>query len=398
MTRPIPRAGVPSRSISRRPIPAARSGAAFAHLLVHHAGLVVLAACSWASPSSISSWPAAGPSPTGSDRRSGFALVLVVAAGLIHKLAPTSCRARRWAAAAMSVRLVAIFLEVHFGPGRHDPDPGRGGLFGLALCHDVLFFWPIQEVRGWLGSRLAAAGRRTGPPCTSRGSTLAVRARAERLGKPPVTPAPTPSQLGRRCTRRSPCVSAGDAPPRQACRRAADHPAARSRRPRASWLAWPPVQAGLAVSAAADGDARAARRPSRSRSTRPRSTPGPCCWSGRCSISATRSASSRSIPGPVITQFEIELEAGSARVADHEPGRRPGDRPGRAERADRGPDPGQDDGRHRSAQRSPQRRPAGRGHRRRRRPDPGMPHPASSWARTSRASPWSSTWPRCPTC
>ena len=34
----------------------------------------------------------------------------------------------------------------------------------------------------------------------------------------------------------------------------------------------------------------------RSRSTRPRSMPGPCCWSGRCSISATRSASSRSIP------------------------------------------------------------------------------------------------------
>ena len=36
--------------------------------------------------------------------------------------------------------------------------------------------------------------------------------------------------------------------------------------------------------------------PSRSRSTRPRSTPAPCCWSGPCSTSATRSASSRSTP------------------------------------------------------------------------------------------------------
>ena len=52
------------------------------------------------------------------------------------------------------------------------------------------------------------------------------------------------------------------------------------------------------------------RRPFRCRSTRPRSTPGPCCWSEPCSISATRSASCRSTPGPVITQFEIELEAG----------------------------------------------------------------------------------------
>ena len=59
--------------------------------------------------------------------------------------------------------------------------------------------------------------------------------------------------------------------------------------------------------------------------------------------------------GPVITQFEIELEAGLRVSQDHQPGRRPGDRPGRAERPDRGADPGQDDRRHRGPQRAPRR-------------------------------------------
>ncbi len=60
--------------------------------------------------------------------------------------------------------------------------------------------------------------------------------------------------------------------------------------------------------------------------------------------------------GPVIAQYEVELEAGLRLSQDHRAGRRPGDRPARAQRADRGAHSGQEHGRHRSAQ----RRPAGR--------------------------------------
>ena len=42
---------------------------------------------------------------------------------------------------------VAIFLEVHFGVAGMMLFLAAAGLFGLALCHDVLFLWPLQEVR-----------------------------------------------------------------------------------------------------------------------------------------------------------------------------------------------------------------------------------------------------------
>ena len=54
--------------------------------------------------------------------------------------------------------------------------------------------------------------------------------------------------------------------------------------------------------------------------------------------------------GPVIAQYEVELEAGLAARENLESGRRPGDRPARAERADRGPDSRQEHRRHRGAQ------------------------------------------------
>ena len=68
--------------------------------------------------------------------------------------------------------------------------------------------------------------------------------------------------------------------------------------------------------------------------------------------------------GPVIAQFEVELEAGLRLSQDHRPGRRPGHRPARAQRAHRGADPGQEHRRHRSAQRRAADRPPARGDRR----------------------------------
>jgi S-DNA-T family DNA segregation ATPase FtsK/SpoIIIE len=36
---------------------------------------------------------------------------------------------------------------------------GAVGLFGLALCHEVLLVWPVQELRGWLLARKGPAAR-----------------------------------------------------------------------------------------------------------------------------------------------------------------------------------------------------------------------------------------------
>jgi len=80
----------------------------------------------------------------------GFALVVIVAAGLIHKLIPGLAPSPPVGSGGYLGALAAIFLEAHFGLAGMMLILGTSGLFGLALCHDVLFLWPYQEVRGWL--------------------------------------------------------------------------------------------------------------------------------------------------------------------------------------------------------------------------------------------------------
>jgi DNA segregation ATPase FtsK/SpoIIIE, S-DNA-T family len=70
---------------------------------------------------------------------------------------------------------LALFLEAHFGLAGFFLILGAAGLFGLALCHDVLFLWPIQEARGWLrvrrgrGPRATAAGHHDATPLSAAG-------------------------------------------------------------------------------------------------------------------------------------------------------------------------------------------------------------------------------------
>ena len=326
----------------------------------------------------------------------GFGLVLVVAAGLIHKLAPTLMPSPAVGSGGYVGALAAIFLEVHFGPVGMRLILAAAGLFGLALCHDVVFVWPIQEIRGWLRDRLAAHGGghrlRRMPP----GSTLAARPDAGDWEDP----GGDTGNRGREIGVDAP-ADPGDERRRRAARRGfrpRPSPISAILVPRSELANLPPVAAGLAVPAAADGNARARRRRSRSRSTRPRSTPGPCCWSGRLLDFGYQVRVVQIDTGPVITQFEIELEAGlrvsrimsladdlaialavpSVRIVAPIPGKTtvgievPND--------------------HRD------RRPAGRRDRRRRRQNRRNAASRFSWARTSRASRWSSTWPRCPTC
>jgi DNA segregation ATPase FtsK/SpoIIIE, S-DNA-T family len=83
----------------------------------------------------------------------GFGLLLIVTAGLIHKLTPGLQPSPPVGSGGYIGALVAVFLEVHFGPLGMRLILAASGLFGLALCHDVVFLWPFQEARGWITIR-----------------------------------------------------------------------------------------------------------------------------------------------------------------------------------------------------------------------------------------------------
>jgi S-DNA-T family DNA segregation ATPase FtsK/SpoIIIE len=84
---------------------------------------------------------------------SGFVLVLVATAGFIFKFAPTLTPSPTVGSGGYAGALAAVFLETHFGLAGMILILAAAGLFGLALCHDVVFLWPIEEVRGWLRRR-----------------------------------------------------------------------------------------------------------------------------------------------------------------------------------------------------------------------------------------------------
>ena len=91
----------------------------------------------------------------------GFVLILIVRAGFIHRLAPGSDPAPPSAAAAISARPSRSSSRRSFHLTGMILILAAIGLFGLALCHEVLFVWPFQELRGWISARLRR--RRQGP-------------------------------------------------------------------------------------------------------------------------------------------------------------------------------------------------------------------------------------------
>jgi S-DNA-T family DNA segregation ATPase FtsK/SpoIIIE len=104
----------------------------------------------------------------------GFGLVMVVAAGSFYKLAPALVPSAAVGSGGYVGALLAIFLEVYFGPVGMGLFLTALGLFGLILCFDVVFLWPIQEVRGWF--RRQWRGRHSGgsAPLLAPGTGLTV--------------------------------------------------------------------------------------------------------------------------------------------------------------------------------------------------------------------------------
>jgi len=83
----------------------------------------------------------------------GFALLLAVSAGMIHKFAPGIRPSPPVGSGGYTGALVATFLFCHFGPYGMLLIMVSAGTFGLVLCHDVLT-WPVREASTWARSRL----------------------------------------------------------------------------------------------------------------------------------------------------------------------------------------------------------------------------------------------------
>ena len=98
----------------------------------------------------------------------GFALVLAVAAGLIHKFAPGLRPSPPVGSGGYAGAMVATFLFSHFGPYGMLLIMVSAGVFGLVLCHDVLFTWPVREVSTWVRGRFDRRGGKAGA-ATGRG-------------------------------------------------------------------------------------------------------------------------------------------------------------------------------------------------------------------------------------
>jgi S-DNA-T family DNA segregation ATPase FtsK/SpoIIIE len=77
----------------------------------------------------------------------GFGLVVLVAAAMIQKLVPALAPSPPVGSGGYAGALICAFLELHFGLAGMMLMLGTTGLFGLALCHDVIFLWPFQEFR-----------------------------------------------------------------------------------------------------------------------------------------------------------------------------------------------------------------------------------------------------------
>jgi S-DNA-T family DNA segregation ATPase FtsK/SpoIIIE len=80
----------------------------------------------------------------------GFALVLAVSAGLIHKFGPGLRPSPPVGSGGYAGALVSTFLFSHFGPSGMLLIMLSALVFGILLCHDVVFTWPARVVTAWV--------------------------------------------------------------------------------------------------------------------------------------------------------------------------------------------------------------------------------------------------------
>ena len=148
-------------------------GAALAHGM-----FTILGWSSWLVPPALLVvnllWVRRRPVPDRLKQTLGFVLVLLASAGSIYKLAPTLEPSPPVGSGGYLGAFVAVFLELYFGIAGLIIILAASGLFGLLLCHEVLIACPIREAHAWFrewfgrGRSDRAAAYPDGMPATIR--------------------------------------------------------------------------------------------------------------------------------------------------------------------------------------------------------------------------------------
>ncbi len=143
----------------------------------------------------------------------GFVITLFASAGFIHRLAPGLTPSPTVGTGGYIGATVAIFLEAYVHLTGMILILTAIGLFGLALCHEVLFVWPCQELRGWVSNRWR---RRGGGRLAHHGAagSLLVLADSGNLDRPGYAPA-GPLHPAPALEAPDPAVYGGEAAPRR---------------------------------------------------------------------------------------------------------------------------------------------------------------------------------------
>jgi S-DNA-T family DNA segregation ATPase FtsK/SpoIIIE len=114
----------------------------------------------------------------------GFVLTLIVSAGALHRLAPGLTPSPTVGSGGYIGAALAIFLISFFHLTGMILILAAIGLFGLALCHEVLFVWPLQELRLWIrnawGWRWRQRAKNPTPQHSGGGSLLPLADQADR--------------------------------------------------------------------------------------------------------------------------------------------------------------------------------------------------------------------------
>ncbi len=151
----------------------------------------------------------------------GFAILLLVTAGLFHKLLPALSPRPPVGSGGYTGAFAALFLQHHFGLAGMMLILLASGAFGLALCHDVILVGPISQIQGAIRSlrrrRITSAaafnsapGPRADRPAwepagilEATGSTQATLVHpplpvSRNGGEPPRIPGPNPTPANRK--------------------------------------------------------------------------------------------------------------------------------------------------------------------------------------------------------
>jgi S-DNA-T family DNA segregation ATPase FtsK/SpoIIIE len=133
------------------------------------------------------------PVPEKGLRLLGLGLLIVVAAALAHKYAPPLRQTPPVGNGGYVGALIALFLESQFGVAGMFLILAAAGLSGLLLCYDVLTLWPAQEL--WRAAEVLVRKMRSAPvgaPAALPGEPLALPAARYSVAGPDTVLPPPP--------------------------------------------------------------------------------------------------------------------------------------------------------------------------------------------------------------